>query len=349
MGPEELGRRIKNARFAIGITQTELAAGEVSVGQVSRIESGRRRPDAALLEAFAVRLGTTVDALIAGVSADQADDLRLQLHLAEIALASGRHDETLSLTDAAIERLGDVGYPELTDRARRLRARALESLDRLDDAVAALESLTSDSPRDLRWARAMVALSRCRLGIGAADTAEAAATSALAELDAAGLGASDEAVELTVALAAAYVAQGDRERAISLCEAKIVELDRSPARPATAYLDASRTEQERGNLPAAIALAERAVTVVNHGHNPRSLARLSSRLGAYLLDLDEPDSAAARGHLRRAAKELALSTSSAFETDRARMWFEIGTLMERVGDAGGSRDAFKRSAESAVR
>ena len=40
----ELGRRIRNARIAAGMTQTDLAGDDVSSAYVSRIEDGQRRP-----------------------------------------------------------------------------------------------------------------------------------------------------------------------------------------------------------------------------------------------------------------------------------------------------------------
>ena len=39
----DVGRRIRQARVTKGLTQTDLAGGEVSIGYVSRIESGKRR------------------------------------------------------------------------------------------------------------------------------------------------------------------------------------------------------------------------------------------------------------------------------------------------------------------
>ena len=45
--PAQLGDRIRAARVAKGWTQTQLAGTEISVGYVSRIESGQRRPNLA--------------------------------------------------------------------------------------------------------------------------------------------------------------------------------------------------------------------------------------------------------------------------------------------------------------
>ena len=55
--PTQLGHRIRAARVAKGWTQTELAGDDISVGYVSRIESGQRRPNGAVLSDLAGRLG----------------------------------------------------------------------------------------------------------------------------------------------------------------------------------------------------------------------------------------------------------------------------------------------------
>ena len=60
----ELGARIRAARVAAGLTQTELGGPDATVSYVSRIESGNRRPDPRVLEAFASRLGVTVEELL---------------------------------------------------------------------------------------------------------------------------------------------------------------------------------------------------------------------------------------------------------------------------------------------
>ena len=63
--PTELGRRLRAARLAKGWTQTDLAGDLVSVGYVSRLESGQRRPNATVLAGLAARLDVPVDAAAA--------------------------------------------------------------------------------------------------------------------------------------------------------------------------------------------------------------------------------------------------------------------------------------------
>ena len=83
--PQVLGERLREARVAAGMTQGQLAAGDVTVGYVSRIEAGQRRPDAKVLELLATRLRTPVGHLLLGVSSREYDELRLELDYAELS------------------------------------------------------------------------------------------------------------------------------------------------------------------------------------------------------------------------------------------------------------------------
>src|SRR3954465_1955149 len=60
----ELGRRIRHARGAAGLTQSPLAGADASAAYVSRIEAGQRRPEAGLLERMATRLDVGLEQLL---------------------------------------------------------------------------------------------------------------------------------------------------------------------------------------------------------------------------------------------------------------------------------------------
>jgi transcriptional regulator with XRE-family HTH domain len=83
--PAQLGDRLRAARVAKGWTQTQLAGEHISVGYVSRIESGQRRPNAAVLGDMATRLGVPVDHLLRGVTAREYDEIKLTLDFAELS------------------------------------------------------------------------------------------------------------------------------------------------------------------------------------------------------------------------------------------------------------------------
>ena len=62
-----LGTRVRNARLAKGLTQSEVAGEDASTAYISRIEAGHRRPDGRLLEKIAARIDTTLEQLLHGI------------------------------------------------------------------------------------------------------------------------------------------------------------------------------------------------------------------------------------------------------------------------------------------
>ena len=102
--PAQLGERLRAARVAKGWTQTQLAGEHISVGYVSRIESGQRRPNSAVLVDMAGRLGVPVEHLLRGVTAREYDEIKLTLDFAELSLESGQHVEAESQARQALDR-----------------------------------------------------------------------------------------------------------------------------------------------------------------------------------------------------------------------------------------------------
>ena len=97
--PAVLGRRIKLARVAHELTQGQLAGDLASVAYVSRIESGKRRPDLALLESLARRLSTTAVSLLTGAPDPTEDRIRVALDHADLALRGGQLADASRLLD----------------------------------------------------------------------------------------------------------------------------------------------------------------------------------------------------------------------------------------------------------
>ena len=141
--PAQLGDRLRSARVAKGWTQTQLAGEHISVGYVSRIESGQRRPNSAVLEDMSTRLGVPVDHLLRGVTAREYDEIKLTLDFAELSLESGQHLEAESQARQALDRALVGSQEELAYRARYLIARAVENPGLLDDAILELEPLVA--------------------------------------------------------------------------------------------------------------------------------------------------------------------------------------------------------------
>jgi tetratricopeptide (TPR) repeat protein len=332
--PAALGRRIRSARLAAGLTQGQVAGTEVTVGYVSRIESGQRRPDGKVLELLAGRLNASLDGLLLGVTEDRTAAIRLECDFAEIALQSGDPTQALARVE---ELLGDsasqAAYAE-TMRPQFIRARALESLGRLDEAILALEEIVSKGSAQPFWLRASIALSRCYREAGDLARAIRAGETALAALSEE-LSASDEAVQLVVTIAAAYFEHGDTGYAIRLCKQVVERAETSGSREAraAAYWNASVMESQSGSIAAAIPLAERALALLSEGENLRNLARLRSQLGVMQLQSDPPLGHEALDNLVRAAAELQECEASPVDVARndvalARALYQQGELLQ---------------------
>jgi len=314
--PADVGRRVRDLRRRRGLKQAELAAGRVSTAYVSRIESGQRRPERDVLEFLAERLGTTADFLLTGIGRDEMADARLKLRYAELALHSGETEEAERLLRVMVEdAAGLLGQLRLD--AEFALARALEAQGKLDDAIHVLERLRGhvDVPNPLEVA---IALSRCYRESGdlsrAVDIGERALTLA-AEL---GLRGTDDAIKLTVTLAAAYFERGDTAHAHHLCQTAVEESEASssPSARAAAYWNASAIASERGQLSASVALAERALALLGETMDDRSLSRLRGELGLLLLRAEPPDVDRAERVLERARAGLAANGGSDLDVAR---------------------------------
>ena len=313
--PTELGQRIRAARVAKGWTQTQLAGDDISVGYVSRIESGQRRPNSQTLEDLAVRLGVPTEHLLRGVTAREYDEIKLTLDFAELSLETGEHVEAEAQARQAVDRAAVASQDELVFRGRYIIARALEGQGNLDDAIIELEGLVYTRKGGLLRIKAAIAMVRCLKNSGDLNRAIEVGERVMASLEGSHLDSCDEAVQLSVTVAAAHFDRGDVGHAIRMCRkaiAKAEALD-SPVARASAYWNASVFEADRGSVSNAVPLAERALALFAEGQDTRNLARLRNQVGRMQLELDPPDVTEARRHLEKAAEELAWSSAGPSE------------------------------------
>jgi transcriptional regulator with XRE-family HTH domain len=331
--PAELGQRIRAARVAKGWNQTQLAGQEISVGYVSRIESGQRRPNAATLETLAARLGVPTEHLLRGVTAREYDEIKLTLDFAELSLETGQHLEAETQARQAVDRAALASQDELVFRGRYIIARALEGEGNLDDAIIELEGLVYSKRGGLLRINAAIAMVRCLQNSGDLMRSIEVGERVMGSLAGSHIDSCDEAVQLAVTVAGSHFLRGDVGHAVRMCRKAIVKaesLDSSVAR-ASAYWNASVFEADRGSVSNAVPLAERALTLLSEGQDTRNLARLRNTLGRMQLDLNPPDVDEARRHLEKAAEELAWSSASpselaSNELARARADYLVGNL-----------------------
>jgi tetratricopeptide (TPR) repeat protein len=318
LDPIELGQRLRAARVAKGMTQTDLAGADVSVGYVSRIEAGHRRPNLQVLTDLCVRLGTPVEQLLMGVAPQELEQIKLNLDFAELALESGQAASAELQARDALEMAVAASLKELAYRSRFLLARALEAQGMVDDAIIELEGLLSPRVGNVLQIKVGIALSRCYRESGDFSKAVEVGEMMLEHLADTPLDGTDEAVQLAVTLAYAYHTRGDVSQAVRVCRravAKAETLDSSVGR-ASAYWNASILEAARGSVRDAIPLAERALKLLSEGQDARNLANLRTALGMMQLRMDPPQISEAQENLKLAAEEYQWCSASPADIGR---------------------------------
>ncbi len=343
--PSVLGDRIRRLRQRRGLTQAGVAGADLSVAYISRIESGQRRPERATLELIASRLGTTVDHLLTGVGRDEAEDLRLSIRYADLALHSGDAAEAERRFSDVLSSLGDRRLKHIADQATWGQARAMEALGRLKDAAAAFEHLRERTKDQQLWLQATVAVCRCYREAGDLVQAVEVGEGARVRLTDLGLLGTSDGIKLVVTLAAAYYERGDVTRALILVEDALRDAEalNSPAARAAAYWNASSLLSERDRLPEALELAERALALLSEGQDERNLARLRVEYGGLLLRGGSPDAGRALEILTRA--QAALEHRDGTPIDRAYCHEMLGRAFVLLGQL----DAAEGHAAAALR
>jgi tetratricopeptide (TPR) repeat protein len=316
LDPAVLGGRIKAARLAAGLTQPALTGPDASVAYLSRIESGQRRPSSELVKTLAAKLGVTVEYLVYGEGWEDAGRLELQLDHAELSLAGGEAPAALDLAREALGSPGLDAVPGGQIRARYVEAAALDALGD-PAAVPALQKLLNDAADATVRLKAATALCRIWREQGQLERAVTCAQTQLTSLPADCLG-TEEAVRLSVTLAAALFVSGRPQEAAELCDQAIAESERlsSPVARASAYWNASVIRANSGDVAAALPLAKRALHLLENTERVRDVGRLRIQLGSIMLRSDPPRLDDAKEQLRLA--DLELDWSEASPADRAR-------------------------------
>lgn len=341
--PAALGSRIRAARLAAGLTQPELGGHDASVAYISRIEKGERRPGPQLLELFAERVGVSAERLVLGDDADAARAIELELDLAELELAGGKVDTALQRIEAIQCDPALARVPDGRIRTRYVRAAAYDALG-APEAIGAYEALIDDDHLGPFALKAAIALSRVHRERGELDAAVESAQRGLAIASERALDDTEDAVRLSVTLAAALYESGQVDRSAEVCRQAVEHAERlaSPSARAAAYWNTSVIEAEAGNTGAALHLAKKALQLLETVDSVRNVARLRTQLSTIMLRIDPPDLDDARQHLERAAEELERSDAS--PADRARN----DLILARWHLANGDPDLARDRAQNAL-
>lgn len=339
-GQESLGQRIRLLRIRKGVSQAQLAYPELSDSYISLIESDKRVPAPSVIELLARKLECSSTYLVSGVSEDVADELRVTLEYAEIALQNGaaveartRFGEVLASPDAA-------ALPELRHQARWGHALALEAAGELESAIAELTELSAESSQELdrdQWAKVHVALSRCLRERGDLGASVQVAEDALRKLAAAGADSTEAAVHLGATLLGSFIERGDLVRARQLAERLIERAERigSVSARMAAYWEAAFVAEIRGEYEEGLALAEHALLMLGEVEDGRNLSRLRLAYASLLLRARPAEAERARQMLLQVRGQIAASSAGEIDvawclTELARAETTLGRPSEAV-------------------
>jgi transcriptional regulator with XRE-family HTH domain len=347
------GQRLRAARQARGLSQTDLADEDVSASYVSLLESGKREPRSAVVDKLAQRLGVDAQELMTGVTKQREQAARTALALAEVAVADGRPDDAAAAFEALMDS-PDLG-PADRQRAQLGLAHAAERRGDLAAAVALLEELRGRFDEQLSdggvWLSVAVSLSRCYREAGDLARAVDVAAQGLERCEAVGLPRPEARARLVATLAAAHAERGDLLRAASLLDELIAQTDASGTREerGAAYWNASLVAAHRGFPGEALRLAERAAALMAEDDDERSIARLKITRAYLLMAQPLPDPARARsllddampalrrhaGQVDLASAETELAKAELLSGNPAGARFQAQSALSRLGD--GSR------------
>jgi tetratricopeptide (TPR) repeat protein len=287
-----VGKRLKEARLAAGMSQRELSFPGCTAVYICRIEKGDRVPSLQLLRGLARRLGVDENYLAYGaarvdeteslVEADVAlrlDQLELAEHLytqtfeastdrvnrgralgglGEIELYAGRLDEAIELLEESRRLLGNglAGYPGIVDAL----ARAYGLVSEFEQAIGLLEhslQLARDHGDDLAEARFSILLANVLIDNGNLASAKELLGHALAK--------SEESTD-PILQARLYWSQSRLHSAEANAEAAsryarmalaAIELTENISYAARAHQLLAHVELEQGNAEEALDLVDR--------------------------------------------------------------------------------------------
>src|SRR2546423_3313632 len=137
-----VGERLRQARLARGLTQEQLARGVATKGFISQVECNRATPSLAKLRLIAERLGLPL-----GHSPGDHSPRDLIYRRRSAELGVGANDPARAL--ALLEEAGPI-IRTANERAdlQRIRGMALDALERLPEALVALQTAAADAPAD---------------------------------------------------------------------------------------------------------------------------------------------------------------------------------------------------------
>jgi tetratricopeptide (TPR) repeat protein len=286
--PEAVGRRLKAAREAAGLSQRQLSFPGCSPAYISRIESGDRIPSLQLLRELGKRLGVSEDYLATGAEA-ASNGPGATLVEAEVAM---RLDD-LELADQLLKSVLE------TATEQRSRAGALTGLGQLayrrGDPLGAVryleEALGLYRPEAPERPAAEETLGRAYAMLGKLDAAVAVFERGLDRADR--FGDPMEIVRFSVLLAYALIDSADFDRA-EVILGRALELGKDSVNPSVRlqlYWSQAKLYVEQGDPETAATYARKAYEILSFTEDTARLARVHQLLAQIELERGRPEEA----------------------------------------------------------
>jgi tetratricopeptide (TPR) repeat protein len=317
--PRALGRRLKEARVARGLSLRGLSFPGCTAPYISVIENGRRVPSLQVLNELASRLGVSADYLATG----RESAFTSRASEAELMLRLGQLDEA----EALYRTLAETGAER--DRVQAVGGLGVVSLNRGDLAagVALLEEAENlDREAFLTQPSLVEALGRSYATRGEYESAIALFGDARSRARAGGdRGA---ALKQAVLLANTYIDLGDTSRSSDVLAEAIGDLAelKDPRLLASVYWSQARLHTLERRHDLAAEFAERALETLRVAEDERTIA-FAEQLLAYI-ELERGNASAALELLDGAASTIDRVAEplerAVFQLERARALTELG-------------------------
>lgn len=324
--PIAVGRRLRQAREAAGLTQRELSFEGCTAAYVSRIEAGARVPSLQILHEFAKRLGVTPEYLATG--RPDGEDVSSGLLEAEVALRLGDENRAAQLYEAA---RADADSPAALARVQLGLGRLALRRDEIADGIELLEEAIRS--RELAPGDASAAANA--LGRGYVMQSRYDEAFAIFErfLDGARVrGDRFDEVRFSVLLANAYIDHGDYGRAHATL-GEVLDVARQTVDPllrASLYWSQSRAHLSQGEPDRAAEYARLALATLRASEQTLEAARVLQLLAFIENDRGNPEAALElvdEGEPIVAAAGEAV-TAAMFTIERARALSALGETGE---------------------
>jgi tetratricopeptide (TPR) repeat protein len=293
--PMTLGQRLRQARVARGLTQSELADSRFSKQYMSQLERDRLRPTDETLNWLAERLEVDASYLATGVDGRQRERLESALTRAEAAVESHDYAEAIGLLAEVKGSLAPHAAADLELRMLLAESWARMYIGEMREALPLLgraRELVEDTVfSDVDRAEVLFRLGCCRYRLTSVSTALALFTEALELAERSGIPCDRLRSRIFGWRSRCYrrqrdweAAREDVERALELAEA----LD-DPRATADAYFLGALVAERRGQWVAARAYAEKAKALYEQIEDRANTGKLLTTLGGLTFLLGRPD------------------------------------------------------------